>query len=125
MKTLLLILTLFVATATAQDVYKFDSDAEFKSVAVASGFAEPTITSEMILRDTVEGINLEAHYIGRIITNYPVTDSTWVADTSTSVYILSVKSKNVKPPANYKTKGNERKYIWKYIAKYYGEQDTY
>jgi len=121
MKTLLLILTLFVATATAQDVYKFASDAEFKSVLVASGFVEPVITSEMVLRDTIANVSLEAHYIGRIITNYPVTDSTWVADTSTSVYILSVKAKNVKLPQNKKTQGNERKYIWKYIAKYYGE----
>lgn len=126
MKHLLLIILISVTlTSISQkfEAYKFTNETDLRQSAASVWLVIPDkITSEMQFRHD-EGETIAVHYIGQIVTNYPKTDSTWVAEISEDVYLIAYRKGDVKLPSNKKVTGNDRKYIWKYIAKFAGETE--
>ena len=111
--------------AIKYDAYKYADEAEFLQSLTDNGYilndGEP-LQTENIVTDTDSGENLDMHYNGVIVTNYPDTGEGWEPVMSTDVYMLCARKGNIKLPSNKKLKGNNRKYFYDYISRYAGEE---
>ena len=129
MKKILIVICLIAsigATAQKYEAYEFNSYNRMVTILENDGYDFPQpLPMDCQLIDTDNGTALNFHYIGKIVTNYPKTDSTWVAEYSSNVYTISVKEKASKIKNKYKVTGQLRKYIWQYIARFAGEKDNY
>ena len=114
------------------NAYSFTDEAEMISVIEGEGYlindGEP-LTTENIITDSdpnpspINAPWLDLHYNNHIVLNYPDTGETWTPIMSTEVYCISAAAGNFRIPANYKVIGNDRKYFWEYVSRYFGEEE--
>lgn len=121
---LLIILISITLTGISQEkfeAYRFTDEADLRQSAESVWLVIPDpLTKEMQFTHE-NGETIAVSYIGKIVTNYPKTDSTWVAEMSDDIYLIAYRKGSVKLPSNKKVYTPQRRYIWKYIRHWAGE----
>lgn len=106
--------------ATKFDSYKYSSETEFLQSLTDSGYTlndgEPLIVGNNIITDDDSGENLEMNYQGVI----PLDDLE-PPTMSSDVFMVCSRKGSIKLPSSKKVKGNERKWVWSNVNRYFGE----